>query len=216
MGRTRQPKMTRERVLDGALALVDRDGIAGLSMRKLGAELGIEAMTLYYYFPNKEAILDGLIEQIVLQVSTLLIGEPKEWTSWLRTLAVALRQELLRHPRLLTLVATRPVMTSSSLHMVEQIVAALCVAGFTPLRAFQVLNTITTFVVGHTLAEAGDTPGHEDAMSDTNELADQLDPSQFPYFTEAIKEGLGQPNEHQARFEFALDAIFIGLKHLQP
>lgn len=216
MGRTRQPKMTRERVLDGALALVDRDGIAGLSMRKLGAELGIEAMTLYYYFPNKDAILDGLIERIVLQVSTLLIGEPEEWTVWLRTLAVALRQELLRHPRLLPLVATRPVMTPSSLHMVEQIVAALCAAGFTPLRAFQVLNTITTFVVGHTLAEAGDAPGHEDAIPNTNGLADQLDPTEFPCFTEAIKEGLGQPGEHQDRFEFALDAIFIGLKHSRP
>ncbi|HEY6737567.1 MAG TPA: TetR family transcriptional regulator, partial [Actinopolymorphaceae bacterium] len=56
--------LTRERVLDAALALVDREGLAALSMRRLGAELGVEAMTLYHHVANKAALLDGLVERI--------------------------------------------------------------------------------------------------------------------------------------------------------
>lgn len=211
MGRTSRVKMSRERVLDAALALVDRDGIVGFSMRKLGAELGIEAMTLYYYFPNKEAILDGLIEHSALNVLTTPPGPPEEWTQWLRALAVSLHQELLRHPQLLPLVATRPAMTQTSLRLVEQITASLCAAGFSPLRALQIFNIVTTFVVGHTLAEVGNTPGHEDASPDTAKLADQLDPSEFPCLSAAIASGLGQEQDHQSRFAFALDSLFAGM-----
>ncbi|WP_220194857.1 TetR/AcrR family transcriptional regulator C-terminal domain-containing protein [Ktedonospora formicarum] len=209
-----RPKISRERVLEAALALVDRDGIAGLSMRKLGAELGIEAMTLYYYFPNKDAILDGLIERSALNALVTPIGKPEEWSQWLRALAIALHQELLRHPHLLPLVATRPAMTPASLQLVERIAAGLCATGCSPLRALQIINIVTTFVVGHTLAEAGDTPGHEDAIPDTEGLANQLDPRELPYLSEAIASGLGQKHDHQSRFDFALDALFVGMKML--
>lgn len=211
MGRNSRPKISRESVLEAALALIDRDGITGFSMRKLGAELGIEAMTLYYHFPNKDAILDGLIEQITERSLIVSHEKAEEWTTWLRALAVSFRRELLRHPRLLPLVATRPAMTPETLRMVEQIVAPLRAAGFSPLRSFQILNTITTFVIGHTLAEAGDTPGHEDAEPDFAEFAKQLSSGDFPSFSAALQEGLGQPQEHQSRFDFALDALLMGL-----
>lgn len=102
-------------------------------------------------------------------------------------------------------------MSPPALRVAERIVAALCAAGFSALRAFQILNTVMTFVIGHTLAEAGETPGHEDAPPDTAGLGKQLDPAEFPYFSEAIREGLGQPQDHQSRFDFALDALFAGL-----
>ncbi|QBD80834.1 TetR family transcriptional regulator [Ktedonosporobacter rubrisoli] len=214
MGRSGRPKISRELVLDAALALVDRDGIAGLSMRKLGVQLGIEAMTLYYYFPNKDAILDGLIEREAIKALNVPVGPPEEWARWLRGLAVALHEELLRHPRLLPLIATRPAMTPVSLRLVEQIVAGLCATGLSPLHAFQVLNIVTTFVVGHTLAEVGETPGHEDAAPDTAALEGTLDPLEFPFLAAAIADGLGQTEDHRSRFEFALDALFAGMAML--
>lgn len=208
---TNRPKISRDRVLDAAQDLVARFGITGLSMRKLGAELGVEAMTLYYYFPNKDAILDGLVERVVLHALTIPNGQSEAWTEWLRALAVSFHRELLHHPRLVPLIATRPVLTPDSLRAVEQIVAALCAAGFSPLPAFQIINTITTFVVGHTLAEAGDTPGHETSIPDTAELAAKLSPAEFPCWNAALHDGLGQPQEHQSRFDFALDALLTGL-----
>lgn len=210
IGRTDQ-RLSRNHVLDAALNLVDHEGITGLSMRKLGAALGIEAMTLYYYFPNKDAILDSLVERVALQALTVPIGQLAAWPEWLRALAVGFHSVLLQHPRLVPLIATRPVQTPDALRAVEQIAAALCDAGFSPLRAFRVINTVTTFVIGHTLAEAGDIPGHEAAVPDSASLADRLDPAAFPCFSAALLDGLGQPHDHQARFDFALDALFIGL-----
>ncbi|MBB2745346.1 UNVERIFIED_ORG: AcrR family transcriptional regulator [Microbispora rosea subsp. rosea] len=99
--------LSREKVLAAALALVDREGIAALSMRRLGSELGVEAMTLYYYVPNKDAVLDGLIDMAVSRVTVEPVGP---WREWLRAFAVAIRRELLAHPALLPLVATRPVL----------------------------------------------------------------------------------------------------------
>ncbi len=214
MERLDREKMSRERILDAALELVDRDGIAGLSMRKLGAELGVEAMTLYYYVPNKNALLDGLIERGVAHTFTAfseLIGERADWVIWLRDFAVALRRELLLHPRLLPLIATRPAMTPAAMHVVERIAAALCQIGFSPQRAFHVINTITTFVIGHTLAEAGATPGHEGEVDDLAELQERLDSGAFPCFQAAVCSGLGQAEDHQSRFDFALDALFAGM-----
>src|SRR5690348_15738085 len=104
-GQTSRPKISRDRVLDAALDLVARFGIAGLSMRKLGAELGVEAMTLYYYFPNKDAILDGLVERVVLRALMIPTGPPEAWAEWLRALAISFHRELLRHPRLVPLIA---------------------------------------------------------------------------------------------------------------
>lgn len=209
--RTHRPRVSRERVLETALALVDRDGLEGLSMRKLGAELQIEAMTLYYYFPNKGAILDGLIERMTLSSLEGITDRPVAWQDWLRVLAIVFRRELLLHPRLVPLIATRPVLTPTSMLAVEKMVDVLCTAGFSPLRAFQVLNIVTTFVVGHTLAEAGDTPGHEDAAPDLAGLGDQINPDELPHFSQAILHGLGQPSEHEARFNLALDVLVTGL-----
>ena len=69
-------------------------------------------------------------------------------------------------------------------------------------------------MIGHTLAEAGDTPGAEDSNPDTQGMALRLDPTEFPYFTQAVASGLGQPYDHQARFDFALNAFLIGMTTL--
>ena len=78
--------LSREKVLAAALALVDREGIAALSMRKLGTELGVEAMTLYYYVPNKDAVLDGLVNLVVARIRFTFAGPWWEWDARLRGL----------------------------------------------------------------------------------------------------------------------------------
>lgn len=76
-------------MLAAALALVDREGITALSMRKLGAELGVEAMTLYYYVPNKDAVLDGLVNQVIARIQVTFAGP---WWEWTRAFAVSMRR----------------------------------------------------------------------------------------------------------------------------
>ncbi|MCP2165314.1 TetR/AcrR family transcriptional regulator C-terminal domain-containing protein [Goodfellowiella coeruleoviolacea] len=212
MPRTDRPGLSRDQVLAAALRLVDRDGVAGLTMRRLGAELGVEAATLYYHVPNKADVLNALVDRaVVAALAAAPPGRPADWPVWLRELAVALRAELLRHPNLLPLAATRPVVAPAGLASVERVAAALCAAGFSPRRALHLINIVATTVLGHTLAEAGHTPGHEDVSPDTEELATRIDRSGHPVLRAAVAAGLGRPDDDQARFELAMDALFTGL-----
>ncbi|WP_433444869.1 TetR/AcrR family transcriptional regulator C-terminal domain-containing protein [Nonomuraea sp. CA-141351] len=192
--------LSRERVLEAALA--DREGVAALSMRKLGKEVGVEAITLYYYVPNKDAALDGLVELVVSRVTVRPVGE---WRAWAKAFAESFRVELLRHPALMPVVATRPVATPGGLRTVESAAAALKEAGFTPTQALHVINAVSTFVVGHVLAEAG--PGSTDNPD--------LDLADYPVLAEAMAAGLGSPQDHRERFELALNALLDGLDRVR-
>ncbi|MCP2337672.1 TetR/AcrR family transcriptional regulator C-terminal domain-containing protein [Actinomadura rupiterrae] len=188
--------LTRERVLDAALALVDRDGLAKLSMRRLGAELGVEAMTLYHYVPNKDALLDGVIEQVIAGAEP----QPAPGLDWIAEFARSLRRELLAHPRVVPLLASRPISTPGGLDMLERALEALAGVGLSPLEAACLLNAVATFTVGHVLAEIPD----EDA-------AELPDLARYPHVARAVADGLGTPSDHRARFDRALQALVAGL-----
>ncbi|MFJ9615981.1 TetR/AcrR family transcriptional regulator C-terminal domain-containing protein [Streptomyces noursei] len=204
----RRVGLTLDKVLEAALEVVDRDGIEKLSMRRLGAELGVEAMTLYHYLPNKAALLDGLVERVVATVRPSFDGPAGEWPQHLRAFAVAFRDELLRHPGVIVLIATRPARSPAALKAVEDTAAALGRAGIAPLQALRIVNSVATFVIGHCLAEAATTPGHPEQVTD-----DALDLATFPTLAAAVEAGLGSPADHQARFDLALDALLSGLGH---
>lgn len=191
--------LSREKVLDAALDLVDQVGTAGLTMRKLGAALGVEAMTLYYYVPSKDALFAGLVERTATR--TFAVDPAAGWQAMVREFAGAFRRELLRHPGVVPLAATRPVTTAGALASVEGAVALLRASGFGLREAFHVVNTVATFTTGHCLAEV-DPPG------ETPPKLPDLGP--FPNFAEAVADGLGTPEDHQARFDFALEALITG------
>ncbi|MGW5689206.1 TetR/AcrR family transcriptional regulator C-terminal domain-containing protein [Nonomuraea sp. NPDC003754] len=192
------------KILDAALDLIDREGVAALSMRKLGRELGVEAMTLYYYVPNKDAVLDGLIDRALAHVQVRPDGP---WREWARAFATSFRSALLTHPALLPLLATRPVTTPGGLDMLERAAEALVEEGFSTAEALHVITTLATFVIGQVLAEAGRTPGH-----DAPDPAPDTDPARHPVLAQALAAGLGTPEDHRDRFTFALDALLAGLK----
>ncbi|WP_354637515.1 TetR/AcrR family transcriptional regulator C-terminal domain-containing protein [Kitasatospora camelliae] len=200
--------LTRDAVLRAALELVDRDGVEKLSMRRLGAELGVEAMTLYHYLPNKAALLDGLVELVVSAVRPDPDLPAERWRAHLRGFAVAFRAELLRHPGVMTLVATRPVRSAAALRAVEDTAAALGRAGIGPVEALRVVNSVATLAIGHCLAEAAATPGHPDQAGD-----EALDLAEFPTLAAAVAGGLGTEADHRARFDLALDALLTGLPY---
>ena len=102
--------LTREAILDAAIVILDRDGMAGLSMRKLGAAVGVEAMSLYNHVPNKEALLDGIHERILLSLETP--AHARTWQAFVRHQALALHRALLAHPNAIPLFATRPAATA--------------------------------------------------------------------------------------------------------
>jgi AcrR family transcriptional regulator len=190
--------LSRELVLDTALRFIDEHGVAALSMRKLGAELGVEAMTLYYYLPNKAALLDGVVERIFGMVAAELPSPDVRWEEYLRGLAEGLRRVLLRHPQVLSMAATRPVITPEGLVTLETALEVLCGAGMPVRRALHVFNAVSTFVLGHVLNEAGQQP-----------VGDFPDLQAFPLILRAVEEGAGQDDDEE-RFDLAITALIRG------
>jgi AcrR family transcriptional regulator len=194
--------LTREVVLDAAMDLVDREGLGALTMRRLGVELGVEAMSLYHHVRGKDALLDGLVERVLEQAAPLTGAG---WDAALRAFAWSLRATLLRHPGVLPLAVTRPAVTPATLHTVEQGLRMLRAAGFPLGRALDVLNALTVFVVGHAAAEIGTTSAH--GSGSAARLA-TLDAEEFPLLVTAAREEEGTDDE--ARFRFAVDAMLAG------
>jgi AcrR family transcriptional regulator len=189
-------------VLAAALELVDEDGLAALSMRRLGARLEVEAMTLYHHVPNKEAVLDGRVE-LVLQDAAGEITED-DWRGVLRGYAHRLRATLLAHPAVLPLAVSRSASTPESLRVAERVLGALCAAGFPLGSALDLFNALSVFALGHAAAEAGvpaDGAGSADGLAG-------LDPAEFPLLVRAATTGEG--TDDAGRFTAAVDALLDG------
>ncbi len=201
--------LTREKVLDAALGYIDTHGLPALSMRKLGAALGVEAMSLYRHVPNKDALLDGLVDR-VMETAFASLDEPAggDWPAWARQFAHSLRAALRAHPGVLPLAATRPVNSPEALRTSERWLAAMRAAGLPLGRALDVVNVLAMFTIGHTLAEVGQTPGHEGSEPDLDQRAGDLDPAEFPNLLEIIETRAGL--DFDARFTEAVDILIAG------
>jgi AcrR family transcriptional regulator len=146
-------RLTREKVLRAALGFVDANGLAALSMHKLGAELGVQGMSLYSHVANKDALLDGIVEAMAAEAGP----PPAEGTDWrdaLRRLAREIRALILRHPAAAPLLVSRQVMTTQQLEQVNHYTRLLILQGFTEDRAVEVLRTLYGYALGFTLVEA--------------------------------------------------------------
>lgn len=196
--------LTRDQILDAALDLVDREGVKGLTMRRLGAALGVEAMTLYHHVPNKDALLDGLVERVFGRALPVAAGDTG-WRDWLRAYAGALRATLLRHPGVLPLAASRPAVTPATLDAVERGLEVLTAAGFPLGKAVHALNTLSLLVIAHTAAE--DTVGTSEGTGSAAWLR-TLETERHPLVTEAARSGAG--TDDGERFAFAVEALLTG------
>jgi AcrR family transcriptional regulator len=166
--------LTRERVLEAGLNVIDREGIDALTMRRLATALGVKAMSLYGYVDNKQDLLDGVLDHIYAEVP-LRSGpgpapgnghDPLSWQDQLRTTAQAFRQVLLRHPNAVPLVAARPVMaTGPQRALLQGTVDALGAAGLDVVHASAVVTVVLSFTIGHVANEVGRT-GHRPAPGD--------------------------------------------------
>ncbi|WP_370614369.1 TetR/AcrR family transcriptional regulator C-terminal domain-containing protein [Mumia qirimensis] len=189
--------ITAERVLDAAVSLADRDGVERLSMRRLAAEVGVEAMTIYHYVPSKQALLDGIVERVVLE-AVRVPPDADTWQTTLRTYAYDLRASLLAHPSVIPLLATRPAVTVGTATVVEGILQSLVRAGLDAVDGLRLVHATTALVLGQLATQA-------DGPRSSTDLA--VDAEQFPLLSEAVAGGAVDP---EARFAFALDALIAG------
>jgi len=150
-------QLTRPKILQTALAIVDRDGVDGLSMRRLSDALGRNPVMLYRHVANKAAVLDGVAE-IVLAKLRVDNADP-DWAGQLRTVARDFRQLALAHPNVVPLLVTRPLATplgqrpAGMLRPLEDVLALLTSAGFNGDDALHIYRMLFGFLYGHILNE---------------------------------------------------------------
>jgi AcrR family transcriptional regulator len=202
--RAARGSLSRARILETALLLADEIGLEALSMRRIGAELGVEAMSLYNHVPSKAALLDGMVEVILGEMPAPGPGGGLE--ERLGEMAFGFRRALQAHPGALPLFITRPVVTKAALHHVETALGLLREAGFQADDSVSALHVLVTFVVGHTLSGVGRTPADEVSSPLYQELAGD----EFPNLNEAVTQLATHDAENE--FLFGLDALWIGLR----
>jgi AcrR family transcriptional regulator len=155
--RTGKAPLTKELVLTSALEIVDAEGLEALTMRRLGQALDRDPMSLYRHAENRAALLDGVSELVLNELS--VHPEDPDWKAQLRHIAHALRALALQHPNVVPLLVTRPLSTPlglrplGTLRPLEQILSLLAGAGFEPNDALHVYRAYYGFLYGHILNE---------------------------------------------------------------
>jgi AcrR family transcriptional regulator len=185
--------LSRERVCREALALVDDEGLEALSMRRLGARLGVEAMSLYRHVRNKADLLDALHVAVLADIvpEPPRAGPPSDeaepdWRLLLGGMARALRAALLRHPHVCALFATRPVTAPEAINTIESVWTVLEQAGFSRGDAEKAITEIGIFTIGHTLTE---TQGRQSPHLGSPRHAGQ---AEFDFGLTALLDGFGR------------------------
>ena len=200
--------LSREKVLDAAVALIDEHGLSALTMRRLGAALGVEAMTLYHYVPNKAALFDGVVERVLdAALGGVRVDGQGGWRAAVREFAHGYREELLRHPAVVQLVATRPVNSPRAFAVADRILGLLAEAGLPPGTALDLFNALGMFTIGHTLAEVGRPPGLDAGEAEEGGVRD-ADPETYPHLAAVVAAGEGL--DFDARFAFVVDVLIDG------
>lgn len=154
--------LDRDRIVEAAIGFIDEEGLPGLTMRRLGERLGVEAMSLYRYVPGKEDLLDAVVASLVasMEQDAEVLRTPRDgWQDFLQRLAHGVRRVALQHPKAFPLVASRPPEAPwlrpplRSLDWVEAFLDGLTTEGFTDDAAVGGYRAFTSFLLGHLLLE---------------------------------------------------------------
>lgn len=211
---------SREQILRAAVELIDERGVTELTMRTLGARLGVEAMALYHYVPSKDDLLDGVVEMVIDE----LYGDPdvhlvgaSGWQDFLVRLAHGVRRMALAHPQVFPLVATRPPAAPwvrpplRSLRWVENFLDNLLDAGFDPPAAVAAYRAFSSFLLGHLLLEVSAAGVDTGPVEETDPAeTTKTDLSAYPRLAE-LKDELCQ-DRSTTEFEESLENLVDRLR----
>jgi AcrR family transcriptional regulator len=210
----RDGKITREVVLAAALDIVDRDGAGALSMRRLAAALDRDPMILYRHTASKAAVLDGVAEIVLAQLE--VDPADPDWQAQLRAVARSYRALALAHPRVVSIMVTRPLATPlglrprSTLRQLEDILALLTRAGFSGPSALHIYRALFGFLHGHVLNELQELVDNPDETDDLLRLGlHRLPLAEFPLLRSLAP--VLADYDGAAELERGLDILLTGL-----
>ncbi len=215
--------LSNERVLRVAVALAARDGIDSLTMRRLANELGAGAMSLYHYVPNKEELLDGMVDIVFSEIE--LPSTDLDWRTALRRRAISTREVLNRHRWAVGLMESRATPGPASLRLHNAVLGCLREGGFSIETAIQAYSVQDAYIYGFALQEKNlpfdDAEGAaavaEEQVRQFAELAQEQQSAaleqEFPYLAEVVGGHVAKFGyDFAAAFEYGLDLILDGLE----
>jgi TetR/AcrR family tetracycline transcriptional repressor len=207
--------LTRRAVTEGALALVDAEGLEAVTIRRLAKGLGVTPMALYWHFRSKDELLDGLAASLFEQVD-LSIDASARWQEQLRALLGSLIGVLRAHPAAAILLSIRTVSSEGGLRATEVVLDILRRGGFSPAEATQIarhaLSTATNLVTGEPGVVAREESGQlTDARWRGRRLLESLPPERYPRLVEAATP-LSEGVDPDVYFAFGLDLLLAGIE----
>lgn len=202
--------LNRQRVLRAAISLADDEGLDALTMRRLGEQLGVEAMSLYNHVANKEDLLVGMVDVIVSEIE--LPAEGVDWKTAMRRRAVSVREVLVRHPWAVVLIDTRAHPGPTTLRYADSVLGSLRRAGFTPNTASRAFWVLDSYVYG-SARQQSNVQIQEAADPTSAQATRELPPETYPYLVEAALSYASEPGWNtEDEFEFGLEMILEGLE----
>ena len=215
-GRSPRLPLSRERVLRAAVALAGAAGIEALTMRRLGEELGVEAMSLYKHVANKEDLLDGMVDMVFGEIELPPAGT--DWRAAMRRRAISVREALTRHPWATPLMQSRSRPGPATLRHHDAVIGCLRAAGFPIALVAHAFSALDSYIYGFAMQQRS-LPF--ETGEQTVELAESIMASfpadEYPHLVELTLQHVLQPGyDYGDEFEFGLDLLLDGLERALP
>ncbi|GAA2658093.1 TetR/AcrR family transcriptional regulator [Paractinoplanes durhamensis] len=218
--RAGQPTLDRAQIVRAAIELLDAEGPAGLSMRRLGTHLGAGATSLYWHVANKDDLLELVIDEVLGEIYVPEPGDT-DWRMAMSVLANGMRTAFLRHPWVISLLGTKPTLGPNSMRMGERSVALLVAAGFTGMEVAHVSSMVHAYALGSATAQAAVATAIRRAGVPYEKMAEELEPfldklgTDHPQYDKWRKENvvIDDPDRMWTEsFAFGLDRLLDGLE----
>jgi AcrR family transcriptional regulator len=205
--------LSRDRILQTALDLVDEGGIKALSMRKLGQALGFEAMSLYNHVANKDDVINGLLDLVLEEWEQP--SAAGDWDASIRRSAISVYESLRRHPWAVSLLMTAAHVRPARMRYMDGLLGCLRDAGFDADATYHAYHTLDAHILGFSLWQAGHNLKKEDLPALAASFVEKFPLDDYPHLAEHFEQHLAD-GEHQkvSAFEFSLDMILDGLRKI--
>jgi AcrR family transcriptional regulator len=196
--------LDKDQIVEAAIAFIEENGLPELSMRRLAADLGVGTMTLYNHVPNKDALLNGVVQTILEEIE-IPGPDVKPWAERVRFILGSFRRVAHRHPTVIELIPVNPPWTPPALRATEVGVAALKEAGFGDEAAAHAYRLLASYVVGYVSLELGGFFTMDESRVDADFPFED-----FPHLLSAAPYFLSWDAE--AEFELGINVILSGFQ----
>jgi AcrR family transcriptional regulator len=210
-GRARRPPLTRARIVDTALRIMDEEGLEAVTMRRIGRELGVEAMSLYNHVGDKDDLLTGVVEAVMAEFD-FPGGEREEWTERARDTARAWRRLLLAHPNVITLMSEqrKPMISIQAMRPTDHAIGILRASGLPDDEAVAAFRAFGGFIQGFVLMEIANMFGGDEVAVRPEDVAGTLPVAELPNLAAALSHLYAC--DFDEAFEYGLDLMIRGVE----